>query len=127
VVKNEPSPLTEVRSLPTGLKVKPGLREELVRRGSVFERGGSVVGFEQVFDDGAGLEESDGGVGVFDGGDAAVGVNGLEGLWIGVLGDAVLGCGGLVVGFGGVLEGLRTLVEDAEVHEFGLVGDVELI
>jgi hypothetical protein len=76
--------------------VQPGLREELVRRRSVFEGGGGVVGFEQVFDDGAGFEEGDGGVGVFDGGDAAVGVDGLEGLWIGVLGGFVC-C--FVVGF----------------------------
>jgi hypothetical protein len=64
--------------------VQPGLREELVRRGRVFEGGRGVVGFEQVFNYGAGFEEGYGGVGVFDGGDAAVGVEGFEGFCFGV-------------------------------------------
>jgi hypothetical protein len=66
--------------LPGGLEVQPGLREVLVRGGGVGEGAGGVVGGEQVFDYGAGFPEGEGGVWVGDGGDAAVGVEGFEGL-----------------------------------------------
>jgi hypothetical protein len=45
------------------------------------------------------------------------GLGGVRRVW-------VLGCCWIGSGF---WEGLRTLVEDAEVHEFGLVGDVQLV
>ena len=67
-------------TLARGLEVQPRLREELVGRGRVGEGLRGVVGGEQVFDDGAGFPEGEGGVWVCDGGDAAVGVEGFEGL-----------------------------------------------
>jgi hypothetical protein len=60
--------------------VQPGLREVLVGRGRVGEGLRGVVGGEEVFDDGAGFPEGEGGVWVGDGGDATVGVEGFEGL-----------------------------------------------
>ena len=60
--------------------MQPALGEELVGGRGVGEGVGRVVGREQVLDDGAGFPEGDVGVvGVGDGGDAAVGVDGLEG------------------------------------------------
>ena len=67
-------------TLARGLEVQPRLREELVGRRRVGEGLRGVVGGEQVFDDGAGFPEGEGGVWVGDGGDAAVGVEGFEGL-----------------------------------------------
>jgi hypothetical protein len=79
-VEREPSPLAEVRALARSLEVQPGLSEELVGGGGVGEGVGGVVGREQVLDDGAGFPEGDVVVvGVGDGGDAAVGVDGFEG------------------------------------------------
>jgi hypothetical protein len=112
-----------------GLEVQPGLREVFAGRGRVGEGLRGVVGGEEVFDDGAGFPEGEGGVWVGDGGDAAVGVERFEGLcfgsWLFVRGWF------LVFGFGRV-EGLcdmgqRTFFEIGEVFEFGLVGDVELV
>lgn len=61
--------------------MQPRLREELVGRGGVGQRVGGVVRCEQVLDDGAGFPEGDVVVvWVGDGGDAAVGVDGFEGL-----------------------------------------------
>jgi hypothetical protein len=60
--------------------VQPGLGEEFVGGGGVGEGIGGVVGGEEVLDDGAGFPEGDVGVvGVGNGGDAAVGVEGFEG------------------------------------------------
>jgi hypothetical protein len=60
--------------------VQPGLGEEFVGGGGVGEGMGGVVGGEEVLDDGAGFPEGDVGVvGVGNGGDAAVGVEGFEG------------------------------------------------
>ena len=78
VVESEPSPLAEVGSLAGCLEMQPGLRVELVRRARVLDLGGGVVGREEVFDNGSGFPESDVGVRVFDGRDAAVRVDALE-------------------------------------------------
>ena len=75
VVPVEPRARAEVGALAGRLQVQPGLREEFVGRRGVLQGRGGVVGREQVFDYGAGFPEGDGGVGVFDGGDAAVGVD----------------------------------------------------
>lgn len=67
--------------------MQPGLREEFVGGGGVGEGIGGVVGCEEVLDDGAGFPEGDvvWVVGVGDGGDAAVGVEGFEGFCLGGL------------------------------------------
>ena len=93
MVEDEPGPLAEIRALARGLEVQPGLREELVGRGRVGEGLRGVVGGEEVFDYGAGFPEGEGGVWVGDGGDAAVGVEGFEGLctrWFVVRGNGSL-------------------------------------
>lgn len=84
MVEDEPRSLAEIGSLTGSLEVQPGLCEVLVGRRGVLEGRRGVVGGEEVFDDCARFPEREGGVGVFDGGDAAVGVEGLEGLCTGL-------------------------------------------
>jgi hypothetical protein len=108
--------------------VQPGLSEEFIGGRGVGEGVGGVVGCEQVLDDGAGFPEGDVGVvGVGDGGDAAVGVDGFEGFWrILLLGLALdsLSVSSSTRGSRGLQP---TLVQNAKVHELGLVGDVQLV
>ena len=109
--------------------MQPRLREVFVGGRGVGEGLRGVVGGEEVFDYGAGFPEGEGGVWVGDGGDAAVGVEGFEGLWFFVFVVSLgtwraiwlmhLGCGRLDDG--------RTFLEIAKVFDFGLVGDVELV
>lgn len=116
MVESEPRPLAEVRALAGGLEVQPRLRVELVRRARVLDLRGGVVGREQVFDDSAGFPEGDVGIGVFDGRDAAVRVDALEG----ILSVVSIGV------FPRRVEE-RTFLQIGKIHELGVVGDIQLV
>lgn len=94
----EPNGLSEIRALSRHLVVQPLLRLEILG-GASGEANGVllIVGFDEVFDDSAGFPERDTGVGIFDGGDTAVGVEFLEGV----------------------------LFHFGELEEFGFVGELE--
>jgi hypothetical protein len=94
----EPRCLAEVRALAADLEGDPLLDVVLFRKRVVAESAFLVVGIGEVLDDCGGFPERDAGVGVFDGGDAAVGVDLLE----------------------------RWLLQVGHVHVLGLVGDAEL-
>ena len=94
----EPRCLAKVRALATDLEGDPLLEVVLLLKSVVAEFVFLVVDIGEVLNDCAGFLKRDACVGVFDGGDTAVGVDFLE---------------------GGLLE-LR------HVHVLGLVGDAEL-
>lgn len=60
--------------------MEPALAVVLLRAARVAELVGRVIGVQEVLDDCAGLPDGEAGVGVLDGGHAAVGVDGDEGL-----------------------------------------------
>jgi len=73
----EPAVLAVVRTLPAGLEEEPLLGVVgLGRAGSETQLVRLVVALDEVLDDGAGLPEGDARVGVVDGGEPAVGVDG---------------------------------------------------
>ena len=77
MVPLEPEQLPVVGSLARDLEVEPLLRVvELGRSGRETEAVLRVVALDEVLEDGAGLPEGDVRVGVVDGGDAAVGIDG---------------------------------------------------
>lgn len=84
-------------TLPTSLKMQPALRVPLLLALGIAELVLLIVRLEQVLDDGAALPDLHARGRVFDGWDAAVGVDGLEGVFF----------------------------EVGEVHELGFVGDAE--
>lgn len=108
-------------TLPAGLEVQPCVLLVLLLAAGVAELVLLVVDIEQVLDDGAGLPQLEAGVGVLDGRDTAVGVDGLEGLWSrgqwAPSGERRRGGGWTRL----------TLLEVTEVHDLGLVGHVQLL
>ena len=77
MVSFEPDRLSVVGALARDLEVEPLLRVvRLGRAGRETKAVLRVVALDEVLEDGAGLPEGDVGVGVVDGGDAAVGVDG---------------------------------------------------
>lgn len=80
MVLSEPGGLPEVGALPGHLEVQPLVLEVVeLGGGPVGERVLGVVRGDEVLDDGAGFPEGDGGVGVDEGGRAAVRVERGEG------------------------------------------------
>ena len=77
MVSLEPEQLPVVGALARDLEVEPLLRVvELGRSGDETKAVLRVVAFDEVLEDGAGFPEGDVRVGVVDGGDAAVGIDG---------------------------------------------------
>lgn len=73
----EPDRLSVVRALSRPLELEPLLRKIRLRRPrSETQAAFRVVALDQVFDNGTGLPQGDAGVGVVDGGQATVGVDG---------------------------------------------------
>ena len=96
----EPGSLAEVRALAGHLEVQP-LLGRVVVRSALGEAEGVllVVSLDKVFDDGAGFPQAQAGVGVFNGGNTAVGVELFE----------------------------RLLLHLGELKEFSLIGEVEFL
>lgn len=96
----EPHSLAEVRALAGHLEMKP-LFGGVVVRGALRETDGMllVICFDQVLENGARFPDGDSGVGVFDGGNATVDVDGFE----------------------------RRLLHVRELEELGLVRKIEFV